>query len=373
MPRGRREYPRRRGPLAWPKRPALGRVGRKRDCGRGRDRSFFRGPSTSCALYAAPQTCCNSALVGQHPSAIRVQDPEELELDRCEMDLATLATSRTRVPQGQIFEDDRGRGQAQIPAVERLRHCAGRIHLEPRAMQHDPQSVQALRLGVAQQDPSPIAHCPMAVNGRRRARTRASAGFWRAHRAGQESRPANFPRRPAESFGWRALAPGQLVGAPQKPGVDLGSLLFRVERRHIRPERGSATRATFARPRAIRIVHSSTLPTPVDIRLNQLVHQPLSAQHVDRISPHVEPARSVSWRPRPVRTFGASAERNTSRSERRTGQRRGPALRGGREVGVSCWSTRRNRRARVGIRSKWRFRRGRSTRLPFVLISSLPV
>jgi hypothetical protein len=158
----------------------------------------------------------------------------------------------------------------------------------------------------------------------------------------------------------------------------------------IRPSRATASRATrgrsqsrrasrmsrrrsFARPRAIRIVHSSTLPTPVDIRLNQLVHQSLSAQLVDRISPHVELSRSVSWRPRPVRTFGASAERNTSRSERRTGQRRGPGLCGGREVGVRCSSTRRNRRARVGKRSKWRLRRGRSIRLRFVLISSLPV
>jgi hypothetical protein len=29
--------------------------------------------------------------MGQHPSAIPEQDPEELELDRCEMDLVTIA------------------------------------------------------------------------------------------------------------------------------------------------------------------------------------------------------------------------------------------------------------------------------------------
>ena len=261
------------------------------------------------SMYAGPQTCCNSARVGQQPSAVLCQDPEELELDRCEVDHLALAAHDTgrevdfktvqfhawllavwlnpsqickqaghefarpkrlrhevvraglerthlhllvahgreqdhghrapfaqapahlhAVAVGQHELDDRGSGRAESPAVERLRRGAGRIHLEARAVEHDPESMQALGVGVAYQDPAPIAHGPVAVNGCPRARP-ASGG--RSGEAIVEYRSHCRPTPRGGPLGgscWRVLAPGQLVGAPDEPGVDLGGPLFGVER-----------------------------------------------------------------------------------------------------------------------------------------------
>ena len=48
------------------------------------------------------------------------------------------------VPVGQHELDDRGHGQAESAAVEGVRSRTGCSHLEARAVQHGPQSVQAL-------------------------------------------------------------------------------------------------------------------------------------------------------------------------------------------------------------------------------------
>ena len=106
---------------------------------------------------------------------------------------------------GQHELDDRGRGQAEGATVERLPRGAGRVHLKPRPVQHDPQSVQALRLGVAQQDRAPVAH------GRRS----GSAG-----EASLQARASARRTRPAYTSADRSSD---------------------VQRRHIRPERDPAT------------------------------------------------------------------------------------------------------------------------------------
>ncbi len=46
-------------------------------------------------MYAAPQPLLHQWVVGQQPSAILDQHPEEAELDRCEVDLVTLAAHDT--------------------------------------------------------------------------------------------------------------------------------------------------------------------------------------------------------------------------------------------------------------------------------------
>src|ERR1700733_6707681 len=118
------------------------------------------------------------------------------------------------------------------------------------------------------------------------------------------------------------FGPGELLDAAAQPGVGVGSLLLSVERRHIQPERGCAPRASFARTGAIRIVHPDARLAPVDISLNQLVDQSLSAQ-CGHVSHSIRAGLGVgrSAIPRSDRAARAGTDSTPARTARSTRSR----------------------------------------------------
>ncbi len=133
------------------------------------------------SLPAAPATATTAVLTSGPLGAVvpRELRPEAKTPRHAESRRAAFLSAPERIRTSDLrFR----RPRLWRPPLECLHRGASRIDFEPSVVQHDPQSMQALRLGVAQQDPGPISHGPVAVNGSRRAQQ--AHGYARpAHRS----------------------------------------------------------------------------------------------------------------------------------------------------------------------------------------------
>jgi hypothetical protein len=102
-------------------------------------------------------------------------------------------------------------------------------------------------LGALRSDP----RARVAPRPRGRVRVISAQGSRRPCRLA--SSRAHSPRRPAEWLDSAVLARGELAGAPNEPGVDLGGLLLVVERRYVALECGGGTGSRHALQAAKRL------------------------------------------------------------------------------------------------------------------------